>query len=214
MGKAVQHTFVFTDPLNRQTIVFLIQEETCLLSVFHIYQILHSIFHNLHIGVKLWSNEVFHYWHAFFFPFFGIASLIHSDNFNSIFCQHFLQQTNYCFLHSLHTKSQTLHHQYIFIFICHQAREEIRFSKDHTAAGSIHGILSVFPGVFYSHTKERFVHFLIGFSGHHPNTDPGILIDEPAAHRISVKIMYQHDITIFECPCDRGDLIIIDPQST
>ena len=76
MGKAVQHFCIFAELLDSQTVIFLIQEKSCLLSVPHIYQIFHTILNDLNIGIKLFRKEALHPLHAFIQPYLGITSLI------------------------------------------------------------------------------------------------------------------------------------------
>ena len=45
------------------------------------------------------------------------------------------------------------------------------------------------------------------------HTNFGILVDIPFSHRITIKIMYDHKITIMKTSCDRFDLIIKNPGS-
>ena len=59
MGKAVKHFHIFTQFLYRQTVIFLIQEKSSLLSVFDIHQIAHSVFRDLYFGIKRRSDKAF-----------------------------------------------------------------------------------------------------------------------------------------------------------
>lgn len=51
-------------------------------------------------------------------------------------------------------------------------------------------------------------------TGQHADTDLRILIDKSLSHRISVKIMYRHHISIGKCPHNRINLIIKNPCAT
>ena len=89
MGKAVQHPFSLADALHRQTVVLLIQEESGFLSIFHIHQIMHSIFHNLHFRLIRLADPSFDLRKSFFFPLVGITPLIYAADGHAIFRQYF-----------------------------------------------------------------------------------------------------------------------------
>ena len=84
MGKAVQHPGILTELLNGQTVILLIQEKACLLTVLHIHQIADTVFHDFHIGIKGFADEAFDTLHALFFPFPGVASLIDAANLHAV----------------------------------------------------------------------------------------------------------------------------------
>ena len=89
MGKAVQHPFSLADALHRQTVVLLIQEESGFLSIFHIHQIMHSIFHDLHFRFIRLPDPSFYFRKSFFFPLVGIASLKDTVDDHAVFRQYF-----------------------------------------------------------------------------------------------------------------------------
>ena len=76
MGEAVQHLFAFADPLHGKAVVFLVQEESGLLTIYHIDHIVHTIFRDLYIGIKFFSDKLFDFRKTFFGTFIGIAALI------------------------------------------------------------------------------------------------------------------------------------------
>ncbi len=57
MGKAVQNTFSFTKPLDRQPVIFLVEEEAGLLAVLDIYQIADTIFNDLYFCIKWFPDK-------------------------------------------------------------------------------------------------------------------------------------------------------------
>ena len=83
MSKAVQHTFALTQFLNRQTIVFLIQEKSGFLAIHYIHHITNAIFRNFHVCIKFCSNETFYPAQTFFFPLLRITTLINTSNLNA-----------------------------------------------------------------------------------------------------------------------------------
>ena len=89
MGEAVQHLFAFADPLHGKAVVFLVQEESGLLTVYHIDHIVHTILHDLYIGIKFFSDKLFDFWKTFFGTFIGIASLIDAADLNAICSKNF-----------------------------------------------------------------------------------------------------------------------------
>ena len=75
MCKAVQHFRIFAKSLDCQTVVFLIQEKSGFLTILHIYQIMYSVFHDLHFRLLRLADPSFHFRKPLFFPLIGIASL-------------------------------------------------------------------------------------------------------------------------------------------
>ena len=55
---------------------------------------------------------------------------------------------------------------------------------------------------------------LILISGKQTYRDLGIGVDKSSSKRISVKIMYQHDISIYKASHNTGDLVVKDPHAT
>ena len=196
MCEAVQYLLSFADSLHSQPVIFLVEEETCLLSILHVYHVMNTIFHNLDIGVKRLSNEAFYLLQTFFLTFFGITSLIHATNMDTVLCHTLFQQSNDCFLESIDSKCQRFHYKYILIFINHDSRQEIRFPEYHTAGRSIYRIFTIIPGCLHPVSEKRLINLLLFISGHHTDTYLGILVDESPSHHISVKIMYDYDIAI------------------
>ena len=154
MSKAVQHTFALTQFLNRQTIVFLIQEKSGFLAIHYIHHITNAIFRNFHVCIKFCSNETFYPAQTFFFPLLRITTLINTSNLNAIFLQNLLHQISQLFFITLHTKSQTFHDKHIFVFVNNNSRQKICFTKYQTAGRSIHRILSIIPCILQTHLKK------------------------------------------------------------
>ena len=90
VSKAVQHPRTFAELRHGTAVIFLIQEESGLLSVFYIHIIAHPVFHNLHLRVKGFSNESLVPLHAFLLPDFCIAPLIDTADMDSVRLHQFL----------------------------------------------------------------------------------------------------------------------------
>ena len=134
MGKAVQHLRVFRQALDSQTVVFLIQEEAGLLAVFDIHLVADAVFHNLHLGVKLRSDETFSLLHTFFFALFGIASLVDAADDHAVLRQHFLDEAHQVLFHPVNTQRQGLNHDHIGKLVHHKSRQEICLTENQAAA--------------------------------------------------------------------------------
>ena len=150
MGKAVQHPGILTELLNGQTVILLIQEKACLLTVLHIHQIADIVFHDFHIGIKGFADKAFDTLHALFFPFPGVASLIDAADRDAILFQNTLQFFNNRLFHPIDTQRQRLYHQHIRELIYDHTRNPVRLAENHTAAGSVHRLLPILPGRFYT----------------------------------------------------------------
>ena len=90
MGEAVQYSRAFTELLDRKSVIFLIKEKSCLLTILDIDNIFDTVFRDLHISVKFLSDKAFDTLHAFIQTYLGIASLIDSLYFDAILSQYFL----------------------------------------------------------------------------------------------------------------------------
>ena len=61
MCKTVQNSLSFTDPLHCQPVILLVQEKARLLTIYHIDQIVHAIFRDLHLCIKCFPNKSFYF---------------------------------------------------------------------------------------------------------------------------------------------------------
>ena len=82
--EAVEDTFSFADLVDRKTVVFLVKEETGLLTVLNVNDIFDSVFYDLNFGVKWLANESFHTLHAFLETYFRIASFVNAADRDSV----------------------------------------------------------------------------------------------------------------------------------
>ena len=183
------------------------------MSVHKVHHVVYTIFHNFHIGVKRLSDKALDTRKPFFETHLGIASFIDTADHDSVFCQCLLQKPDDVLFHAVDPQRQRLDHQDILIFIHDQSRQKVCLAKDQTTGGSIHRILAVLPCIFHTPPQKIFINQLIRFSCHHADADLGILVDITTSHDISVKVMYQYNITIGKSSHDGVDLIIIDPES-
>ena len=89
MCKAVEHFCIFAEMLDRFSVVFLIKEESCFLSVFDIDHVADTVFFDLHVGIKRFSDKSLVQLHAFLTAYFCIASLIDTADLDAVCCQDF-----------------------------------------------------------------------------------------------------------------------------
>ena len=108
MCKTIQHFLTLTDPLHRQSVVLLIQEKSGFLTIHDIYQIMHAIFNDLYICIKCIPDKILNLRQSFFFPFIGIAALIHTTYMDAVCLKYLPQQTHNDEFELLHAKCQTL----------------------------------------------------------------------------------------------------------
>ena len=80
MGKAVQYTFSLANTVHSGTVLFLVQEKSRFLTVFH----------NFHAGINRLSDKALVTLHAFLLPHLGIAAFINAANCNAVFFQYSL----------------------------------------------------------------------------------------------------------------------------
>ena len=199
MGKAVEHSRVLAELLHSQTVVFLIQEETSFLAVLDIDEIMDAILDNLNAGVKRLGEKSFHTLHAFLLTHFCIASLKHTADLNTVFCQNLLQQADDRHFHFVDAECQRLDNQHIGEFIHYESRQKVCLTENQTTARCVRHFFTVLPGILHSFFQECFIDFLVDVSCHHTDTDFGMLVDETAPHRVSVEVAHQHDISVFIC---------------
>ena len=88
MRKAVQNPRPFAELLNRQTVIFLVQEKSGFLPVLHINDILHAVFHNRNICVKFLPDKALHTLHPLVQANLCVAPLINAADHNPVLRQH------------------------------------------------------------------------------------------------------------------------------
>ena len=202
MCKAVQYPRIFTKLLNRKTIIFLVKEKSCLLSVFDIDLISDTIFLNFDKCRKFFPDKSFVQFHTFLLTDFCIASLINTADRNTVFRENFLNKIQNQLFPAIDSKRQRLYDQNILKLVNHKSRKKIRLAKDHAAARSIRNLFAVFPCIPHALLKKIFINLLIFISCQKTNGNFGISVDKTSAKRISVKIMYKYNISIYKTSHD------------
>ena len=85
MCETVEYLCAAAEFLDRQTVIFLIQEKSGLLPVFHIHDIFYAIFHDLNIGIKRLPDKSFDALHSLFFTLFRVTALIDAADLYPVF---------------------------------------------------------------------------------------------------------------------------------
>ena len=134
MCEAVQYSRIFTQLLDRKTIIFLIKEKSCLLSVFDIDLISDTVFLNLDKCRKFFSDKSLVQFHTFLFTDFCIASLINTANCNTVLRENFLNKIQNQFFPAVYSECKRLHDQHILKLINDKSREKVCLAKNYTAA--------------------------------------------------------------------------------
>ena len=109
MGEAVQYPVRQDAPaqvLYGQTVILLVQEETCLLAVLHIYHVADAVFRNLHLGVKWFADKSFVPLHAFLEPYLGITSFIYAADGYAVLGQDLPEHVHYHGFQPVNTQRQ------------------------------------------------------------------------------------------------------------
>ena len=138
VGKAVQHMLALGNLGNRLTVIFLVEEEACLLAVFYINRIFDAVFDNLGshsagLGAQIGSKPVFALLHALQQANSYVIALIQTTDFLSHLAQNFNQQLKQHLLAHFNTQGQGLRYQQIIVAIHGQAGEEIRLAENDPA---------------------------------------------------------------------------------
>ena len=214
MGKAIQHFCALTQLLDGKSVIFLIQEKSCFLTVFYIHFIFDAVFLNLYQGRKFRSDKSLDQLHSFLSADFHIASLINSTDYDTILSQYFFQKFNNLLLITVNSQSQGLNHQHIGKLIHYNSRQKICFCKNKSAASCIHYLLTVFPCIPHTFFKKFLVNLLPLISGKKTHCNFGICIDKSLSHGISIEIMNQHCISIYKAAHNCIYLIIKNPHTS
>ena len=109
VGEAVQYPVRQDAPaqvLYGQTVILLVQEETCLLAVLHIYHVADAVFRNLHLGVKWFADKSFVPLHAFLEPYLGITSFIYAADGYAVLGQDLPEHVHYHGFQPVNTQRQ------------------------------------------------------------------------------------------------------------
>ena len=113
VSEAVQHARIPAEFLHSQPVIFLIQEKSGLLAVLYVHQITNTVFRDFHVRIKRLSQKALNPFHALFFPFLRIASLIDAADPDSILQKRCFQFLHNHFFHTIHAESQGLYHKHI-----------------------------------------------------------------------------------------------------
>ena len=130
MGKAVQYLFVGAESVNCLSVVFLVQEKSGLLSVFHIHDVTDTIFCDFNLCGERVADEAFEAFHAFLQAYLCIAALIDTTDHDTILCQHLFHKRKDRRLQTVDPKRQGFHHQHVGELVHHNARQEIGLPED------------------------------------------------------------------------------------
>ena len=85
--KPVQHFGSPAEALNRQPVVFLVQEEAGFLAVLDVHQVFHSVLLNLNLGVERLADEAFEALHPLLEADFGVAALVDAPDGDAVLRQ-------------------------------------------------------------------------------------------------------------------------------
>ena len=214
MCKAVQHFRIFAKSLDCQTVVFLIQEKSGLLSVLDVHFIFYTILFNLNDRRKFFSDKSLGKFHSFLAADLCITSLIDTPDLDPVLCKNILQRLNDRSLKAVDPKCQRLYYQHVRKLIHNKARKKICLPEDHAAASDVYDFFAVFPGITDTLPQKVLIDLSVLISGEHTHSNLGIGVDKPSSHRITVKIVDQHNISVHEASHDRCDLIIIYPEAS
>ncbi len=214
MGKAVQNPLPPAESADGGSVALLVQEESRLLAIFHIHHVLHAVFHNLHLCVKRFSHKALASLHTLLQTHLGVAPLIYPADDNALLGQHFLHRLHNDLLPSVDPQGQGLHHQHIGKLVHHNPRQKIRLPKDQTAAGSVHRLPAVLPGIPDTLLQKRLVYHRILLPGEHAHGNPGPGIEKAASHAVAVKIPDGYHIPLLKIPCNGVYLIVVYPHTS
>ena len=132
MRKAIDNCLSLGKLLDGESIEFLIQEESCLLTILNIYPILNTVLYNLNLCIKFLSNKALLSFQAFLLTNPGIASLINTANLDAIFSKNLYQIIQNFLLHPINAQGQRFHNKYIFILIHNKSWQIISLTENHT----------------------------------------------------------------------------------
>ena len=84
MRKAIQYLRPLAELLNRETVEFLIEKKSRLLSILYIHDIADAVLHNLYIRIKFPADESFAQLHAFLSAYLSVAALVYATDAKTI----------------------------------------------------------------------------------------------------------------------------------
>ena len=204
VGKAVQHMLALGNLGNRLTVIFLVEEEACLLAVFYINRIFDAVFDNLgshsaEFGAQIGSKPVLALLHALQQANSYVIALIQAADFLSHLAQNFNQQLKQHLLAHFNTQGQGLRYQQIVVAVYGQAGKHIRFAENQTAAVKItlaHNRQAVIQRIAQAALPKGFVKLVIGIGGNNAHTDFGMVVHKAGAQILALGRYYIHQITV------------------
>ena len=213
MGEAVQDPGAFAEAVDRSSVVLLIEEEACLLAVFHVDYVADAVLGDLHFGIEGRRQKALFAGEALELADLGVASLIDSAHADAVLVQHGDQGCQNIALQAVNAKREGFHDQNIFVLVDSQSRQEIGLSEDQAAAGGVDHLLSVLPGASDPLREKGGRHRLFPAAGEKAHSDLGLCIHKAVSHEISVEVLYGQNIAVPELTAQLGDLVVVDPQA-
>ena len=178
MGEAVQDMLAGSDFGDSQAIVFLVQEESRLLAIFHIDIVEDAVFVDgrqdaARLGQKVGLIPAFILFHAIQFADFDVVPFINAsdgDAHGGQFVDESLEDDRFDLVHAV---AQGLGDEDVVIAVYGQARHVVGVAEDEAAAGEVfiaHDGLAVVQGIFDPALPESFVEAVVGIARHDAHT--------------------------------------------
>ena len=219
VGKAVQHPFACGDAGHCRPIILLVEEEAGLLSVLHIHQIAHAVFHDLRYGTFR-GRQTFNgipalaLLQSFPEPDGHIVSLVDAPDVLAHLAQNVQQGGKHHVLHPLHAQGEHLHGQDRVIPIHRQAGHLVGLAVDQAAAlevGTGHDRSAVAQGVLHPAAPEGGVKPVIGAAGDEPNGDLGGVVVKTGT-QIGAARQHIHQTAVLRRALHAADLLAVHPR--
>ena len=179
VGEAVQNLFAFSNFSNSLAIVLLVEEETCLLSIFHINSVTDTVFVDFSSSgafrvKQVRFKEAFIFFHTFQTTNLHIVTFVQATDILSHFMHNLYQQVKEHFLTHFNTQRKSLSYENIIEAVNGKSGESICFAKNKTAAVKIflaHYGQTIVQCVTQATFPESFVKFIISISRNNAHSD-------------------------------------------
>ena len=179
MGEAVQHRLPSGQPPDRPAVVLLVQEEPCLLAVFHVYQIFYAVFCNLRHrgfrrGLPRQEEPALVLLQALLFPEGNIIPLKNAPDLLPVLPENADQKGQQQVLDVLHAHRQHLNAEKVVELVHRQTGEHVRLPENNPAGVQVprgHDGLPVLPGPAELPLPEGGVKAVVGVPGEQANPD-------------------------------------------
>ena len=222
VGEAVENrdpamgSHVFHQLSHCPAIVLLIQEESCLLPILHVHQIADPILGNRNECVERRANIALHALHSLQQTDLRVAALVDPTDHDPVLFQNLNQIQQDPFLQPVRAKRERFHHQYIREQIYGKSRQEVSFTEDQSAAGSVRPqyILAQPPRIPDSFSQKGRRDSLFRISGKQPYTNLRCCIEAAIAQHIAVKVQDLHDLPALGSTFLVIDLVVKDPGAS